>query len=95
MLCHPAEPAAAAGMRRHALGSRCAPAAPASLLPRQQGPTDGVRHSASGSGSDPMRGITLRRFAELDRDGHGRVSFLEASPGLLRAAGAALVLGRP
>ncbi|KAL4457687.1 hypothetical protein ABPG75_012552 [Micractinium tetrahymenae] len=42
-----------------------------------EGPTDGVRHSANGSGSDPIRGIAQRRFAELDRDGRGRVSFLE------------------
>lgn len=42
-----------------------------------EGPTDGVRHSANGSGSDPIRGIALRRFAELDREGRGRVSFLE------------------
>lgn len=54
-----------------------------------QGPTDGVRHSANGSGSDPIRGIALRRFAELDREGRGRVSFLEASGGPGLAGGGA------
>jgi len=42
-----------------------------------QGTTDGVRHSASGSGGDPIRSIAERRFQELDRDGSGKVSFLE------------------
>ena len=44
-----------------------------------QGATDKVQHSASGRGGDPIKSIAARRFAELDREGTGRVSFLQAS----------------
>ncbi|EFN58563.1 hypothetical protein CHLNCDRAFT_140699 [Chlorella variabilis] len=39
--------------------------------------TDQVRHSANGSGGDPIRSIAQQRFEELDLNGSGRVSFLE------------------
>lgn len=42
-----------------------------------EGATDGVRHSATGNGTDPIQSIAAKRFAELDREGRGRVSFLE------------------
>jgi Ca2+-binding EF-hand superfamily protein len=42
-----------------------------------EGATDKVQHSASGKGGDPIKAIAARRFAELDREGTGRVSFLQ------------------
>ena len=48
------------------------------VLPAQSA-TDQVRHSANGSGGDPIRSIAQQRFEELDLNGSGRVSFLEVS----------------
>jgi hypothetical protein len=42
-----------------------------------QSGTDHVRHFAGVTGGDPISSIAAQRFAELDKDGSGRVSFIE------------------
>lgn len=63
------------------LTMRCLSATASGVLPAPtralQGATDKVQHSASGRGGDPIKTIAARRFAELDREGKGRVSFLQ------------------
>lgn len=76
--------------------SPCAACPPLQVVPLPaptralQGATDKVQHSASGRGGDPIKTIAARRFAELDREGKGRVSFLQVRRGGLAYFGTRL-----
>ena len=65
------------------------PSHPCHPAPPMQSGTDHVRHFAGGTGGDPISSIATQRFAELDKDGSGRVSFIEVRKQQCRVWGAA------